>query len=934
MNAWIRQGHGWINLRLERRIVAYSVAASLSISLIFGILALAASVGLVRQNQRLEIDHQIDRIVAQLDDRADVFERNVRDLSKNPLVISALLDSRGRSAYLLPFFTHYRIPIAEPHSLALCDFEGKLLAQQNLHPVGCLAEQPQSRAVINTEQLQAVVIVIAQKPHLVLFQPVFYPGTGRAEGYILAALDLQALVAEKNLAGPNAALILHSPGGTLDFATPANTLTSLAPPGTLPTRPLFATGPFATAGLTLALHEPSTLFAGFGYLLWGYGLGTLALVALTLALARRLAYRLAEPLLTLNRIASRIAAEGPSAGLAGVDRSDEIGELANSFNHMVAALRQAQEGLEAQVQVRTEELQRALIQVERSEEQTRAILDSVSYHIAVLDRDGVIVAVNEHWRRTPESVQPAQGVAIGVSYLEVCRESIGECPEEAAAAWDGIQAVLTGQQPFFSLEYPRYSPQEQCWFVMRVTPLSAKEGGAVIAHANTTQRKQVETTLERERVFLKTLVQTIPDLIWLKDPEGVYLACNPRFERLYGTKEADILGKTDDDFVDRALAEFFRANDRAVIAAGRPRTNEEELTFCEDGHRELVETIKTPMWDAGGRLIGVLGISRNITAARQTEAALRESESRFRTLVDLLPCGVLESDLRGQVIFANPVLERLYGYEGERCLVGRFVWEFLADETKQEFLRNYLQSLVRDQLPPITYYAKQRRADGGVIDMQADWTYRRDQYGQLQGFIAVVTDITDRKRLQAALQEQAIRDPLTGLFNRRYLDETLPRELSRCLRNGEPLVVAMLDLDHFKRFNDAYGHEAGDIVLRAVGDLLGKTLRASDLACRYGGEELTLILHGSTLEDAKLRLDSLRRAVRQTRIVYRGSELPAITVSIGMTAVEATETDAMALLNRADAALYQAKAQGRNRVVAAVGGQPSNQPIGNSSEKW
>ena len=935
MSTWLQQGHEWINLRLERRIVAYSVAASLSISLVFGTLALAASLWLVRQNQRLDLDHRLDRIVAQLDDKADVFVRNVRDLSKNPLVLSALLDSKGRSVYLAPFFTHYRIPLTEPQSLALCDFEGTLLAQQDLHPVGCLAEQPQSRTVIDTEQLQAEIVLIAQKPHLALFQPVFYPATGHAEGYILATLDLQALVAEKNLAGPNATLMLHSPDGTLDFASRASLRASSAPSGTLPTRPLFATGPFATAGLTLAFYEPSTLFTGFGSLLWGYGLGTLALVALTLALARRLAYRLAEPLLTLNHTARRITVEGPSVGLARVDRSDEIGELAKSFNHMVVALRQAQEGLEAQVQARTEELQQVLVRIEQSEEQTRAILDSVSYHIAVLDRDGVIVAVNEPWRRIAlanktESIQPAWGVAIGVSYREVCRASIGE----AAAAWDGIQAVLTGQRSFFSLDYPRHSPQEQRWFVMRVTPLSAERGGAVIAHADTTHRKQVEMTLERERVFLKTLVQTIPDLIWLKDPEGVYLACNPRFEQLYGAKEADILGKTDDDFVDRALAEFFRTKDRAAIAASRSCTNEEELTFREDGHRELVETIKTPMLNAEGQLIGVLGIARNITDARQTEAALRESESRFHTLVDLLPCGALETDLTGRVIFANPVLERLYGYEETGSVVGRFIWDFLADENKQGFLRNYLQSLVRDQPPPMPYFAKNRRADGSIIDTQADWSYRRNQHGQLQGFIAVVTDITERKQLQAALQEQAIRDPLTGLFNRRYLDETLPRELSRCQRNGEPLVVAMLDLDHFKRFNDTYGHEAGDAVLRAIGDLLGKTLRASDLACRYGGEELTLILHGSTLEDAKLRLDSLRRAVRQTRIAYRGGELPAITVSIGVTAAEATETDAMALLNQADAALYQAKAQGRNRVVAAVGGQPSHQPIGNSSEKW
>ena len=171
--------------------------------------------------------------------------------------------------------------------------------------------------------------------------------------------------------------------------------------------------------------------------------------------------------------------------------------------------------------------------------------------------------------------------------------------------------------------------------------------------------------------------------------------------------------------------------------------------------------------------------------------------------------------------------------------------------------------------------------------------------------------------LREALREQAIRDPLTGLFNRRYLDETLHRELHRCQRNDEPLVVAMLDIDHFKHFNDAYSHDAGDAVLRAMGDLLKGFLRAGDIACRYGGEELTVILPGSTLDDARIRLDNLRRAIMQLRVIYNEDNLPTITVSMGIAAAGDQEVDAAALLGRADVALYQAKESGRNRVVVA-----------------
>ena len=172
-------------------------------------------------------------------------------------------------------------------------------------------------------------------------------------------------------------------------------------------------------------------------------------------------------------------------------------------------------------------------------------------------------------------------------------------------------------------------------------------------------------------------------------------------------------------------------------------------------------------------------------------------------------------------------------------------------------------------------------------------------------------------KLREALQEQAIRDQLTGLFNRRYLDETLLRELHRRQRRGEPLAAAMIDVDHFKRFNDDYGHEAGDSVLRAIGGLLKRSLRVGDIACRYGGEELTVILPGSTLDDAQARLDNVRQAIMDMQVLHQGENLPAITVSIGVAAAGEQETDGAALLGRADAALYLAKEQGRNRVIAS-----------------
>ncbi len=149
----------------------------------------------------------------------------------------------------------------------------------------------------------------------------------------------------------------------------------------------------------------------------------------------------------------------------------------------------------------------------------------------------------------------------------------------------------------------------------------------VVTFWDITERKRAEEALINSETRLHTLIQTIPDIIWLKDKDGVYLSCNSMFERFFGAREADIVGKTDYDFVDRELADAFCGHDREAMAAGKPISKEDWITFADDGHHALMEAIKTPMYDARGTLIGVLGIGRDITERKRIEDALRESEA-------------------------------------------------------------------------------------------------------------------------------------------------------------------------------------------------------------------------------------------------------------------------------------------------------------------
>jgi diguanylate cyclase (GGDEF)-like protein len=167
------------------------------------------------------------------------------------------------------------------------------------------------------------------------------------------------------------------------------------------------------------------------------------------------------------------------------------------------------------------------------------------------------------------------------------------------------------------------------------------------------------------------------------------------------------------------------------------------------------------------------------------------------------------------------------------------------------------------------------------------------------------------------LQEQAISDPLTGLYNRRYLSEFLPRELARSGRNTTPVAVILIDLDHFKRVNDSFGHEAGDIVLTTVGNLLKSNVRGSDIACRYGGEEFALILPETGADSAARRADDIRLAIAALHLSHAGKSLGKITASFGLALFPDHAQDTDELLRAADVALYAAKGAGRNRVIVA-----------------
>jgi len=214
--------------------------------------------------------------------------------------------------------------------------------------------------------------------------------------------------------------------------------------------------------------------------------------------------------------------------------------------------------------------------------------------------------------------------------------------------------------------------------------LGGKPKGRVWSFLDITERIRAEEALLNSKAHLHTLIQTIPDLVWLKDPSGAYISCNILFERLVGAREEEIVGKTDYDLFDHDNADFFRSNDRKAIAAGKPTNNEEWLTFANDGHRALLEVIKTPMFDSKGTLIGVLGIGHDITERKRMEEDLKDSEDKFSKAFLLSPYAItITSAKDGKFVEINDAFTSLSGFTREEALAdsstGLNLWANIED---------------------------------------------------------------------------------------------------------------------------------------------------------------------------------------------------------------------------------------------------------------
>jgi PAS domain S-box-containing protein len=438
------------------------------------------------------------------------------------------------------------------------------------------------------------------------------------------------------------------------------------------------------------------------------------------------------PIIKLKEAARKIS-EGNLDIRVCIDRMDEVGHLAAYFVKMT-------DSLKSMIRIEQERVR----ELRESEAKYRRLVDGMPAILYVFsDKRGGV-----YYSRHVESV-----LGYSVQHLSenpfLWQKSIH--PEDISKIAKTVKGLESNNT--FEIEYRiRTESGEWKWFLDRSIGIETQEGETIVEGLamDITERKHIEEALRASETELRTLVNAIPDMVWLKNENGVYLKCNHQFEKFVGKAEKDIVGKTDYDLVDKALADFFREKDKSAIIAGKPTINEEQITFASDGQIEFLETIKTPIYGSDGQVIGVLGIGRNITKRKQMSEKLRESEAKFRNLIEKTPIPMCFVNNREELEYFNPRFIKLFGYD-RTDVPTLSEWWLLAypDETyRQWVLETWNKAVAKSadnctDIEPIEYRVTCK--DGNIRNVEIGGIVLEN------GFLATFIDATERKRAEEAL---------------------------------------------------------------------------------------------------------------------------------------------------------------------------------------
>lgn len=431
------------------------------------------------------------------------------------------------------------------------------------------------------------------------------------------------------------------------------------------------------------------------------------------------------------------------------------------------------------------------------------------------------------------------------------------------------------------------------------------------------RRKQTENVLHEEQALLRTLIDCLPDSIYMKDSHGRFLLNNGAHRRFLNREASDILGKTSWDLWPSELATLYEADDRVVIRSGQILRNREEPIQDAEGNRRWVSTTKTPLTGPDGTVVGLIGISRDITERREAAEALKQIAEKYQLLFQAnpQPMWVYDADTLAFLAVNDTAVER-YGYSREE-----FLHMSIAEIHPAEDMTALMQVLtLPGNSTQVTGPWQQLRKDGSKIWVEVHSHVLR--FNEREARLVVANNVTERKEMEAVTEklllqtkrllaeavERADRDPLTGLLNHRAFHKRFEMEANAAQLTASTVAIAMMDLDNFKFFNDAYGHSVGDDVLKQVTAALLATCRPEDTLGRFGGDEFALLMPGMDVEAAVRQADRLVAALNGVGYCPPGyKSIIPLTLSIGIAVYPDDGPGRLEALAAADTRLVRVK---------------------------